>query len=107
MTEEVETLLYEPRTADRAARRAALRRNPDARHHGQPPGRRGRSLPGTVRWLAEHAVAVTGPPLIRHLVIDMAAELEIELAVPVEVKVGDSGRIVPGILPAGRYAVLR
>jgi DNA gyrase inhibitor GyrI len=40
-------------------------------------------------------------------VIDMQAELEIELGVPADVSSADGGRIVPGILPGGNYAVLR
>jgi effector-binding domain-containing protein len=47
------------------------------------------------------------PPFIRYLVIDMAAELEIELAVPVGAPAGGTGRIRAGVLPGGRYAVLR
>jgi len=58
-------------------------------------------------WLARSGIAPGGPPLIRYLVIDMDAELQIELAVPVSEPVAASGRIQPGTLPGGRYAVLR
>ncbi len=37
----------------------------------------------------------------------MAAELRLELGVPVDVPVTGSGRIRAGVLPEGRYAVLR
>src|SRR5262249_23559855 len=47
------------------------------------------------------------PPIIRYFVIDMAADLQIELGVPVAAPVAASGRIRPGVLPAGRYAVVR
>jgi effector-binding domain-containing protein len=50
---------------------------------------------------------VAAAPFIRYLVIDMQAELEIELGVPADVRAADGGRIRPGILPAGRYVVLR
>jgi effector-binding domain-containing protein len=65
------------------------------------------AFPELFGWLAGHGIAASGPPFIRYLVIDMAAELEIELAVPVGAPVTGSGRVRPGVLPAGRYAVLR
>jgi len=37
----------------------------------------------------------------------MAGELQIELGVPVGTKVGDGGRVRSGVLPGGRYVVLR
>jgi effector-binding domain-containing protein len=58
-------------------------------------------------WLASQGITPAGPPLIRYLVIDMAGDLRIEMAVPVAAPVTVSGRIQPGILPGGRYAVLR
>jgi effector-binding domain-containing protein len=65
------------------------------------------AFPALFGWLAENGTAPSGPPFIRYLVIDMAAELEIELAVPVSAPVTGSGRIQAGVLPAGSYAVLR
>jgi effector-binding domain-containing protein len=58
-------------------------------------------------WLAARGLTPAGPPFIRYLVIDMAAELEIELAIPVAATVTGSGRVRPGVLPAGRYVTLR
>ena len=57
--------------------------------------------------LAGSGTAPAGPPFIRYLVIDMEALLQLEFGVPVAAPVTGSGRIRPGILPAGRYAVLR
>ena len=51
--------------------------------------------------------APAGPPFIRFLVIDMEALLQLELGVPVAEPMTESGRIRPGVLPAGRYVVLR
>ena len=69
------------------------------------------AFPELFGWLASRALEVAGPPFIRYHVIDMQAELEIELGVPADVPVdaavGDRGRIRPGTLPAGRYVVLR
>ena len=65
------------------------------------------AFPELFGWLAAQGVGPAGPPLIRYLVIDMAAELRIELGVPVAAPVTASGRIQPGVLPEGRYAVLR
>lgn len=65
------------------------------------------AFPELFGWLAGNGLAASGPPFIRYLVIDMAAEMEIELGVPVDAPVAGSGRVRPGVLPEGRYAVLR
>src|SRR5262245_20389881 len=65
------------------------------------------AFPELFGWLAGRAIEAAGPPFIRYHVINMQAELEIELGVPADVTAGDEGRIQPGILPAGRYVVLR
>jgi effector-binding domain-containing protein len=65
------------------------------------------AFPALFGWLAGQGIAPSGPPFIRYLVIDMAAELDIELAAPVAAPVRGSGQVRPGILPPGRYAVLR
>jgi effector-binding domain-containing protein len=57
-------------------------------------------------WLEEHGVAPAGAPFIRFLVIDMAGELEIELAVPVAEGVSGDGRFRADVLPGGRYVTL-
>jgi effector-binding domain-containing protein len=57
-------------------------------------------------WLHQRGIAPAGPPFIRYLVIDMAAQLDIEVGVPVAGAVSDDGRVVSGVLPAGRYASL-
>ena len=65
------------------------------------------AFPELFGWLAGQGIAPAGPPLIRYLVIDMAGELQLELGVPVAAPVTASGRVQPGVLPEGRYAVLR
>jgi DNA gyrase inhibitor GyrI len=65
------------------------------------------AFPELFGWLAAQDVPAAGPPFIRYLVVDMAAELQIELAVPVPVDISGSERIQPGVLPAGRYVTLR
>lgn len=74
------------------------------------------AFPELFGWLARHAIAPAAAPFIRYLVIDMAAGLQIEMGVPVATAIdggssdgdsGDGGRIMPGVLPAGQYAVLR
>ena len=65
------------------------------------------AFPELFGWLAGTGTAPAGPPFIRFLVIDMEALLQLELGVPVAGPVPESGRIRPGVLPAGRYAVLR
>jgi len=69
------------------------------------------AFPELFGWLAEQGVAPAGPPFIRYRVIDMMKELDIELAVPAEVTddatAAAGGRVRAGVLPGGRYAVLR
>jgi len=65
------------------------------------------AFPELFGWLAGQGIAPAGPPLIRYLVIDMQGELQIELGVPVAAPITASGRVQPGVLPEGRYAVLR
>jgi effector-binding domain-containing protein len=65
------------------------------------------AFPELFGWLAAQGIPAAGPPFIRYLVIDMAAELQIELAVPVSADISGAERIQPGVLPAGRYVTLR
>src|SRR3954470_17740733 len=57
-------------------------------------------------WLGQQGVSPDGPPFVRFLVIDMAAQLDIEVGVPVAAAVAAEGRVVAGEFPAGRYATL-
>lgn len=57
-------------------------------------------------WLKEQGVSPTGGPLLRYHVIDMACNLDIEMAWPVAEPVTGNGRVNAGALPAGRYASL-
>ncbi len=58
-------------------------------------------------WLAARGIAPAGPPFWRYNVIDMARNLEVEAGCPVAEPVAGDGRVVAGVLPAGRYATLR
>jgi effector-binding domain-containing protein len=58
------------------------------------------------RWAAAHGVARTGFPFLRLHVIDMAGEMDIEVCLPVAAAVAGDDRVMPGALPAGRYASL-
>jgi effector-binding domain-containing protein len=64
-------------------------------------------FPELFGWLGGKGIAPSGPPFIRYLVIDMAADLQIELGVPVGEPVTADERVRAGALPPGRYAVLR
>lgn len=57
-------------------------------------------------WVAEHGATPAGPPFLRYLIVDMESELEVDVAVPVIEPLAGDGRVVPGRLPGGRYAVL-
>jgi effector-binding domain-containing protein len=54
-------------------------------------------------WLAAHGHAPDGPPFVRYNVIDMAADLDIEVGVPTKGPVDGEGEFISGELPAGRY----
>jgi effector-binding domain-containing protein len=70
----------------------------------------GTAIPGSLGevfgWLGRRGLPAAGAPFIRYLVIDMAAQLDIEVGVPVARAVAGEGRISAGVLPAGRYASL-
>src|SRR5713226_3442817 len=57
-------------------------------------------------WLGSRGMAPSGAPFFRYNVIDMMAELEVDVAVPVATPVAGDGHMVSGVLPAGRYATL-
>jgi DNA gyrase inhibitor GyrI len=57
-------------------------------------------------WLAGRGLEPAGAPLIRYNVIDMERGMEIEVGVPVAAPVVGDVRVIGGVLPAGRYAVL-
>jgi len=96
---------HEPQIQTRAAQDYAA--IPAAVTMGSIAGAVDQAFPELFGWLAGHGIAASGPPFIRYLVIDMAGELEIELAVPAGAPVAGDGRVRPGVLPGGRYAVLR
>jgi effector-binding domain-containing protein len=57
-------------------------------------------------WLASKSLHPAGAPLWRYRVIDMAANLEIDVAVPVATPVTSDNHITADLLPAGHYATL-
>src|SRR5487761_275577 len=58
-------------------------------------------------WLDARGIAPAGPPFWKYNVIDMAQNLEVAAGCPVAEPVTGDGRVVAGVLPAGRYATLR
>ena len=58
-------------------------------------------------WLAGRGAAPAGAPFWKYNVIDMDASLEIEVAIPVAQAVPGDGRVIAGMLPAGRYVTVR
>jgi effector-binding domain-containing protein len=55
-------------------------------------------------WLASKGIAPSGAPFWNYRVVDMEAELEIDVGFPIATPVAGEGRIVADSLPAGRYA---
>jgi effector-binding domain-containing protein len=60
----------------------------------------------TMAWLRARGLAPSGAPFLRYHVIDMACNLDIEMAWPVDAAITGDGRVNAGTLPAGRYASL-
>jgi effector-binding domain-containing protein len=57
-------------------------------------------------WLGARDVAPAGAPFFRYRVIDMAADLQIDVGVPVETAVEGDDSMIADVLPAGQYATL-
>jgi effector-binding domain-containing protein len=57
-------------------------------------------------WLAAEGGAPAGPPFFKYDVIDMPRRMVIRVGVPVAEPIEGSGDVVPGALPAGRYATV-
>jgi effector-binding domain-containing protein len=63
-------------------------------------------FPELFAHLAAHEREPAGPPFFRYHVIDMERELVVEIGVPTGTPIDGAGEIVPGELPAGRYAAM-
>jgi effector-binding domain-containing protein len=57
-------------------------------------------------YVKQHSITPAGPPYVRYFVIDMNAEMDIEVGIPVTAPLPDDGRVRAGVIPAGRYASL-
>jgi effector-binding domain-containing protein len=57
-------------------------------------------------WLGKNGIEPKGPAFMRYYVIDMAANMDIEIGVIVGEPVKGDDRVKPGVIPAGRYASL-
>jgi len=69
-------------------------------------GRVNALVPEVYGWLGQRRIAPAGPLFYRYRVIgDMDAPFELEVGVPVPEPVEGDGRVVPGSIPSGRYAV--
>jgi effector-binding domain-containing protein len=57
-------------------------------------------------WLAKKGIKPSGPSIIRYLTTDMSKKLDIEVGWLVASAVPGDERVITGVIPAGRYAVL-
>jgi len=57
-------------------------------------------------WLGERGGVPSGPPFWKYNVIDMPRNIEVEAGVTVAQPLAGNGRVIAGVLPAGRYATL-
>ena len=62
-------------------------------------------IPELVSWLAERGTHPAGAPFFRYHVIDMAAQLVVEVGFPVpdDVSLTSAGDVLVSTIPAGRY----
>jgi effector-binding domain-containing protein len=59
-----------------------------------------------MEYLQQQGVGPNGAPFLRFHVINMADKMHIELGWPVAKALPGNGHVMPGVLPAGRYASL-
>lgn len=57
-------------------------------------------------WLGQHGVEPTGAPFFRYDVINMEADMQLTVGIPVATAVDGDDRVEGGTLPAGRFATL-
>lgn len=57
-------------------------------------------------WMAEEGIAPAGQPFFRYYVINMEGEMDVEAGIPVASALPGNGRVLPGVMPSGRYASL-
>jgi effector-binding domain-containing protein len=57
-------------------------------------------------WLGRRNIAPGGPPFWKYDVIDMEREMQVEAGVTVRGPLAGDGRVIAGVLPAGRYVTL-
>ena len=62
-------------------------------------------IPEVFDWLAARGSEPAGAPFFRYHVVDMP-RLVVEAGVPVAAVAAAAGDVVPGVLPAGRYATV-
>lgn len=64
-------------------------------------------VPQVFAWLGQHDVEPKGPVFFRYNVVDMEAEMEIDVGVILHKAVKGDARVQPGTVPAGTYVTLR
>lgn len=62
--------------------------------------------PQVYAWLASRGLEPAGPSFWKYNVVDMDAELEVEVGVPIAQAVDGDGAVTSGVLAAGRYVRL-
>lgn len=62
--------------------------------------------PELAAWLEQAGASIAGAPFFKYNVIDMEREMEVEVGFPVSRPVVGDGKVIAGVLPAGRYATV-
>lgn len=61
------------------------------------------ALDAVEAWLSEREISPSGPPMVRYRVIDMAAQMKVEIGWPVTELLDVDAPLVADTLPAGDY----
>lgn len=65
-----------------------------------------KNLKELLTWVKQNGIETASPPFLRFYVIDMSGEMDFEVGIPVTAALPGEKHVIPGILPAGRYASL-
>jgi effector-binding domain-containing protein len=63
-------------------------------------------IPELLDWLETQGATPAGPPFFRYNLINMNADLQVEVGVPVGQVVHGDNQVQDGVLPAGRYVTV-
>lgn len=63
-------------------------------------------IPEVRAWLEKNNLKPDGPPFFQYVAVNSHHQMVAEVGFPVKKSLAGDGRVIPGYLPAGRYATL-